>query len=199
MLLANTNQATGGIQFQQDEQSQGAAGITPGLSYTFSFWSLQILSGPGYIQQYTVSWLNSANSVLNSTSAGFTGGSGYWSQILVSGLVAPANAVGARINFSCTTGAANNWSGEALIDDVLLSTSAPGATNVLAVTVQPGWQVTWPSASYVTYQLKRTASLEPTNSWTDFGTNFVGTGGLLSVFDPACTNQFKFYRVSAQP
>ena len=199
MLLANTNKATGGIQFQQDEQAQGAAGVVPGLAYTFSCWAQQILSGAGYVQQYSLSWLNSANSVISSTSASFTGGSGYWSQIIVPGLVAPANAVGARINFNCTTGAANGWAGEALIDDVLLSTSAPGTTNVLAVTVQPGWEVTWPTSSYVTYGLKRAAELDSPNGWTDFGQNFTGTGSPISVFDPVGTNQFKFYRVYAQP
>lgn len=199
MLLANDNPKTGGIQFQQDEQVQGAPGVVPGLTYTFSFWAQQLLNGAGYLQQYNLSWLNSANAVISSTSASFLGGSGYWSQTIVPGLVAPANAVGARINFNCTTGATTGPAGEALIDDVLLSTSAPGATNVLAVTVQPGWQVTWPTASYVTYGLKRTATLADTNAWTDFGASFAGTGSPASVFDPVGTNQFNFYRVYAQP
>jgi hypothetical protein len=199
LLLADTNKATGGIQFQQDELAQGAAGIVPGLVYTFSFWAQQILNGPGYVQQYTLSWLDLSNSILSSTSANFTGGGGYWSQIIAAGLVAPASAVGARINFSCTTGAANGWAGEVLIDDVLLSTTGTGITNVLAVAVQSGWQVTWPGASYVSYGLKRTTALTATNEWSDLGTNFIGTGGLISVFDPVDTNQFKFYRVYAQP
>jgi hypothetical protein len=199
MMLADTNKATGGIQFQQDEAAQGAAAIVPGLSYTFSFWAEQILSGAGYVQQYSLSWLDGANSVISSVSANFSGGSGYWSQIVVSGLVAPANAAAARIGFNCTTGAANNWAGEALIDDVLLTTSAPGGTNVLAVAVQPGWQVSWPTANNVAYGLKRTAALNATNGWTDFGTSFIGTGSPVSVFDPVGTNQFRFYRVYAQP
>ena len=199
MLLADTNIATGGIQFQQDELAQGAAAIVPGRAYTFSFWAQQILSGVGYVQQYNLSWLDRSSSVISSTSANFSGGSGYWGQIIVSGLIAPTNAVGARINFNCTTGAADNWAGEVLIDDVSLSTSAPGATNTLPVTVQPGWQVSWPTANHVTYGLKRTAALNLTNGWTDFATIFTGTGGPVSVFDPVGTNQFKFYRVYAQP
>jgi len=199
MLLANTNQATGGIQFQQNEQSQGAPGITPGLTYTFSFWAQQFLSGAGYVQQYNVAWLNSANAVISSTSANFTGGSGYWSQLILPGLVAPANTVGARITFSCTTGAANGWAGASLIDDVLLSSTLPGATNVLAVAVQPGWQISWPTTSYVTYGLQRTTALTTTNGWSDFGVNYTGTGSRVSAFDPDGTNQFKFYRVYAQP
>ena len=199
MLLANTNKATGGIQFQQDEQTQGAPAVVPGLSYTFSFWAQQLLNGSGFVQGYALSWLNASNSVISSTSANFIGGSGYWSQVIVPNLVAPSNAAGARINFNCTTGAGNGWSGASLIDDVLLTTSAPGATNVLAVTVQPGWQVSWPSASYVTYGLQRASTLGQTNAWTDFGVSFPGTGSSISVFDPLGTNQFKFYRVYAQP
>jgi hypothetical protein len=72
MLLANDNKATGGIQFQQDEQIQGAPAIVPGLSYTFSFWAQQLLNGVGYVQQYKLSWLNSADAVISSSNANFT-------------------------------------------------------------------------------------------------------------------------------
>ena len=61
MLLANANQATGGIQFWQDEQLQGAPAIVPGLTYMFSFWAQQILSGVGYVQQYSLLWLNASD------------------------------------------------------------------------------------------------------------------------------------------
>jgi hypothetical protein len=47
--------------------------------------------------------------------------------------------------------------------------------------------------------LKRTATLNSTNGWTDFGVNFTGTGSPISVFDPVSTNQFGFYRVYAEP
>jgi hypothetical protein len=199
MLLANTNEATGGIQFQQDEETQGAPGVVPGLSYTFSFWAQQILSGVGLVQNYTLSWLNSSSSVISSSSANFIGGNGYWNQIVVPGLVAPANAVQARINFNSTTGAANGWAGAVLIDDVLLTTSAPGPTNGIPVTVQSGLQVSWPSAYYVTYGLKTAAALSSTNAWTDSGLTFTGNGGMLSFFDPTGTNQLQFYQVYAQP
>lgn len=86
-----------------------------------------------------------------------------------------------------------------LIDDVSLSTSAPGTTNVLAVTAQPGWQISWPSENYASYGLQRAAALNATNGWSDFGTSFTGTGSPISVFDPVGTNQYKFYRVYAQP
>jgi hypothetical protein len=199
MMLANTNGATGGIQFQQDEKKQGAPGVVPGLSYSFSFWALQILNGAGLVQNYKMTWLDSASATISSTSANFVGGSGYWSQINMPGLVAPTNAAEARFTFSSTTGATANPAGEVLIDDVLLTASAPGTTNALAVAVQPGWQVSWPSAKNVTYGLQRTQTLGSSNSWTDFGTAFPGTGEVISVFDPLGTNQFSFYRVYAQP
>ena len=199
MLLANTNRATGGIQFSQDEKKQGAPGVVPGLSYTFSFWAQQILNGTGLVQNYKLTWLDSGNATISSTSANFVGGAGYWSQILVPGLVAPANAAEARLNFSATTGATSNPAGEVLIDDVLLTTSASGTTNVLPVAVQPGWQISWPSANVVTYGLQRADTLGSSNAWTDFGVLFPGTGALISVFDPLAPAQSRFYRVYAQP
>lgn len=199
MLLANTNKATGGISFQQDEGTQGGPAVVPGLSYTFSFWAQQLLSGVGLVQNYTLSWLNSSGSVISSSSANFTGGSGYWSQIVVPDLVAPASAAQARIKFSSTTGASTGWAGEVLIDDVLLTTSAPGPTNAMPVTAQSGLQVSWPSAHYVTYGVKRAASLNSSNAWTDSGLTFPGNGGTLSFFDPTGTNQLQFYQVYAQP
>lgn len=199
MMLANTNKQTGGIQFQQDETAQGAPGVVPGLAYSFSFWAQQFVNGPGLVQNYTVSWLNSSNNIISSAGASFTGGSGYWSQIIVPGLVAPVTAVGARINFSSTTGGATGSAGVVLIDDVLLTTSAPGPTKVLAIAVQSGWQISWPSANYVSYGLKWTGTLGSSNSWTDFGSTFTGNGSTMSVFDPADTNQARFYQVYAQP
>jgi hypothetical protein len=201
MSLGNYKSANGGVSIQQDEQTQGAGAIVPGLSYDFSFWAQQILNGTGLVQTYRLTWLNSANGTVSSpTSANFTGGSGYWSQIIVPGLLAPAGAVQARINFSSTTGAnTNNWAGQVLLDDVLLTISAPGPTNVIPVAVQSGWQVSWPSANNVTYGLQRTETLALTNAWTDFGSTFPGTGGAISVFDPLGANQFRFYRVYAQP
>ena len=199
MSLGNYKSGNGGVSIQQNEQTQGAAGVVPGLAYAFSFWAQQILNGSGLVQNWSLAWLNSANSTISSTNANFTGGGGYWGQIIVPGLVAPANAVQASIKFSSTTGSSTNWltiAGQVLLDDVLLTTSAPGSTNMLPVTVQSGWQVSWPSANYVTYGLRRAAAL---NAWTDYGSNFTGTGGTISIFDPAGTNQFQFYQVYAQP
>lgn len=199
MLLANTNRATGGIQFQQDEKKQGAPGIVAGLTYAFSFWAQQILNGAGIVQNYQLTWLDSGGATINSTSASFVGGSGYWSQIVVPRLVAPTNAAEARFTFSSTTGATPSPAGEVLIDDVLLTASAPGGTNVLAVAIQPGWEISWPSVNYVSYGLQRTESLSSNSGWTDFGMAFPGTGSIISVFDPLGTDQCKFYRVYAQP
>jgi hypothetical protein len=121
---------------------------------------------------------------------------------MLSGLVAPANAVNARINFSSTTGSSTNWmtiAGEVFLDDVSLTTSAPGSTNALPAIVQSGWEVSWPSANYVAYGLERAVTLSSTNDWTDYGMVFNGTGGTISAFDPQSTNQYNFYRVYAQP
>jgi hypothetical protein len=113
--------------------------------------------------------------------------------------VAPTNAAYAKITFTSTTGAVSNSTQAVLIDNVSLTTSAPGSTNALPVTVESGWQVSWPSANYVTYGLKRAPALSPSNGWSDAGLSFNGTGSTLSFFDPASTNQFQFYQIYAQP
>ena len=207
MYLANTNslnyQGQSGINFYQDTDSQHATGVVPGLTYNFSFWAQQVFSvGAGLVQSYKLTWLTSSDgsitpSVLNNVS--FSGGSGYWSQTQVSGLVAPTNAAYAKITFTSTTGAVSNSTQAVLIDNVSLTTSAPGSTNALPVTVESGWQVSWPSANYVTYGLKRAPALSPSNGWSDAGLSFNGTGSTLSFFDPASTNQFQFYQIYAQP
>lgn len=151
MKLGNYKSANGGVSVQQDESTQGAPAIVPGLTNNFSFWAQQILSGSGLVQNYNITWLTSANATISPKGAtSFRGGSGTWTQITASGLVAPANAVNARINFSSTTGANTNWmtiAGEVLLDDVLLTTSAPGSTNVMPATIQTGWAVSWPTAN----------------------------------------------------
>lgn len=199
MKLANTNKATGGISFQQDQKKQGGPPVVPGLSYTFSFWAQQNHNGAGLVQNYKITWLDTNSATVSSVTASFTGGNGFWNLISVPGLVAPANAVEARITFSSTTGTGTDFMGEVLIDDVSLTTSAPGPTNQIPVTVQPGYTISWPSVNHASYGIQWANALGSTNVWTDFGLTIPGTGGNVSVFDPMGGSPVKFYRVYSRP
>ena len=209
MYLSNTNtvdangvyHGKGGINFYQDSYSSHATAIVPGLTYNLSFWAQQVFSvGAGLVQNYTLTWKSSSDATISdAANVNFSGGSGYWSQIQSLGLVAPANAAYAKIQFNSTDGGVTNSVQAVVIDDVSLTTSAPGSTNARPVIVQSGWQVNWPSANYVSYGLRRATALGAGNAWSDSGSSFTGTGSTLSFFDPAGTNQFQFYQVYAQP
>jgi len=92
-----------------------------GRPIEFSFWVSQVSSGPSYIQQYQVNWLE----VVGHSAAGtgfvnFSGGTGEWKKISVPNLVAPDGATGAQLTFRFVTGAVKGGHGEAYLDDVFL-------------------------------------------------------------------------------
>jgi len=101
--------------------------IVAGQTYNFLFWADQISSGVSYVQNYRLSWLNGSGATLGTVGwNGFSGGNGAWAQIVVTNLIAPANAVNARVEISGTTGAVLGGHGEVLIDDVALAINADG-------------------------------------------------------------------------
>src|SRR5690606_14380234 len=112
-------------------------------TYEFSFWAKQLTSGPSYIQQYQLQWLNGSGAIVGGTGlVNFNGVNGVWTQISVPGLMAPETAVNARIFFRFVTGAVQGGHGEVLIDDIALKSNAatpivPGSTNILLATIQP--------------------------------------------------------------
>lgn len=114
--------------------------IVGGNTYNFSFWAKQINSGPSYVQQYKVSWLDGTGALVGAIGwTGFTGGNGSWTQITASPAVAPPTAVDALIQIFGNTGAVANGFGAVEIDDVsLTTTTANGPTDVLSPTVQNG-------------------------------------------------------------
>src|SRR5258708_24892614 len=86
-LTANTSE------IDQNTFNSGGGAVTPGESYTFSFWAKQISSGVSYVQFYKVSFLDTNGAiVLDPGFTMFNGGNGVWSQITRTNLVAPANA-----------------------------------------------------------------------------------------------------------
>jgi hypothetical protein len=135
LAVTNTTATPNGAEIQQNTILQGNP-VTPGESYNFSFWAKQISSGPSYVQNYAVQWLNGP-AYISQASASFSGGSGTWAQITANGLVAPAGATTALIQIIGNTGAVLGGYGEVLIDDVSLSdTALTGGPNILAPTVQ---------------------------------------------------------------
>ena len=142
MFISATNNPGGPntSEIQQNLVNQGGAAIVGGNTYDFSFWAQQVSSGPGYVQQYKITWLDGTSAIVGAVGwTSFTGGTGTWTQISAGSVVAPATAVNALIQIVGLTGADVGAYGGVLIDDVSLTTTTPtGATTVLAATVQPG-------------------------------------------------------------
>jgi beta-glucanase (GH16 family) len=197
MQLLVTNVATTPNSSEID-QNVGMAGGTPviaGQTYTFSFWAKQISSGVSYVQNYGIAWLNSSGGTVGSVGlTGFSAGSGVWSQFLVNNLVAPANAVNASLKIYGATGAVKNGSGGVLIDDVALSFATASETNIVAATMQPCVQVSWPSTVGNLYDVQRTKNVGG-NNWSNLVSSVVGNGNTNTVSDTLGTNQYLFYRV----
>lgn len=165
--------------------------ITPGSTYTFSFWAKQINVGVSYVQQYKVAFLNSSSGIVGTTGdVNFSAGAG-WTQITVPGLVAPAGAVTALIEIVGLTGAVDNGSGEVHIDDVsLLASSFSTPTPIAAATV-PAVEISWESLTGMDYQVQSSGDL---STWSNFGGVIVGDGSIKAVYD-TMANPSKFYKV----
>lgn len=169
--------------------------ITPGSTYTFSFWAKQINVGVSYVQQYKVAFLNSGSGIVGTTGdVNFSAGVG-WTKINVPGLVAPAGAVTALIEIVGLTGAVDNGSGEVHIDDVSLLASVFSNPTVLAAATVPAVEIRWPSLTGQDYQVQSSADL---GTWANFGSVISGNGSLKAVYDTMAAPR-KFYRVGELP
>jgi hypothetical protein len=197
MQLLVTNAAATANSSEMDENigTAGGAPVVPGQTYTFSFWAKQISSGVSYVQNYGITWLNSSGGTVSSAGlSGFSAGNGLWSQFIVTNLVAPINAVNASLKIYGATGGVKNGYGGVLIDDVALSFNTTSQTNVVAVTVLPGVQVSWPSTSGNLYDVQWTGNLSG-NNWSNLVSSITGNGSTNTVSDTSGTSQERFYRV----
>lgn len=183
-----------GSEIQQNIATSGGS-ITPGNTYTFSFWAKQVSSGPSYVQRYRVVWLNGPAEVGSGGFQDFSGTVGTWEQKTQSGLVAPANATSALIQIFGVTGAVAGGFGEVLIDDVALVTTGTGSSSPIAATSAPAVEVSWPSESGVNYQVRSSTDLQ---SWTDLGPVVAGNDSIKSVFE-AIAPPRKFFSVVELP
>ncbi|MES2657292.1 MAG: di-heme oxidoredictase family protein [Verrucomicrobiota bacterium] len=194
--LANVGSSPAEGNLYQLVKAQGGT-VTGGHTYDFSFWAKQIGSGPSYVQQYQVQWLNSSNVSIGGTGVvNFNGVVGSWVKISNTGLVAPVGTVEARLTFRFVTGAVTGGHGEVFIDDVLLddgsaNSGSPGHTDVLAVTAQPVAKLTWSTESGVSYQPWSSPDLL---AWTAIPPVITGDGNPRTITVPTM-NGAGFFRL----
>jgi beta-glucanase (GH16 family) len=195
LLATNTAATPNSSEIDQNIGTAGGIPVIGGQTYTFSLWAKQISSGVSYVQNYGITWLNSSGGTVGSVGlTGFSAGNGVWSQFLVNNLVAPASAVNASLKIYGATGSVKNGSGGVLIDDVALSFATASETNVVAVTLQPCVQVSWPSKAGNIYDLQRTENVGG-NNWSNLVSSIAGNGSTNTVSDILGTNQYQLYRV----
>ena len=202
LQVLNVGATPNGSEIQQNTNSildneNGA--ITPGSSYTLSFWAKQISSGASYVQEYRVSFLAEGGAELPPGGGSWQGFSapvgGDWQQKTLSGLVAPAGAVTALIQIVGKTGAVDGGLGEVLIDDVSLLSSGFGSPTPLAAATVPAVEISWQSLAGWDYQVQSSGDLA---TWSNFGGVIPGDGSLKAVYD-TMANPSKFYRVGELP
>ena len=195
--LAVQNNDGGSPNNAEIQHNIAAAGgtVTPGETYTFSFWAKQISSGVSYVQNYRLQWLDINGVPIAGTAVGFTsfsGGNGVWSQIIEPNLVAPPAASGALIEIFGATGAVAGATalGEVLIDDVSLALGTASEPVILDTTREPGTGLAWITESAKTYQAQASANLE---QWEDIGGPIPGNGGPAAMGEPSGANS-RYYR-----
>jgi hypothetical protein len=175
------------------DSNPGGPLVTPGKTYDFSFWAKQISSGPGYVQNYRVAWLDSVGAIVGSGGfQGFTGALGVWEKKSQNGLVAPAGAASAQILIQGLTGAFDGSTGEVIIDDISLETTGSGDANILAATAVPAAEISWPSKSGLTYGVNSSLNLD---GFAPFAGPFDGNNSILKVYDAPLVGR-KFYQVT---
>ena len=199
-LITNVTAAPGEGMLEQFVAAQGGS-VTGGQTYEFSFWTRQVTSGPSYVQQYQVQWLNGSGGVVGGTGlVNFNGTIGSWTKTSVPGLVAPATAVNARIFFRFVTGAVLGGHGEVFVDDVVLDSGVappdvPGSTNILQVATRSVARISWPTSPGVEYRPQSVTNLA-SGIWTDITPAITGDGEPKSILLPM-TALGEFVRVQS--
>jgi CxxC motif-containing protein (DUF1111 family) len=194
--LLNVGSAPAEGILQQTVLPAGTAGVA-GQAYTFSFWMKQVSSGPSYIQQYWLQWLNTSGGIIGGTGLqNFNGTIGQWTQVNVANQTAPAGVAGVKIVFRLVTGAVAGGFGEVLIDDVAVTPvgAAPvtsTAVRALPVNTRPAGRLSWPSEAGTRYTPEASPDLL---AWTALPPALDGTGEVLSLIVPLTRNA-EFFRV----
>ena len=203
MSLAVTNPTANpnNSEIDQNVVNQGGPAVVAGQTYNFSFWACQASFGVSLVQNCKVTWLNSSGSGISDTGwIGFSGGIGFWTQISVNNLVAPANAVNALISIYATTGAVLNGYGQVFIDDVSLASgsSSQNQTNQIPSAAQAAVQISWPSTSGKSYDV-RWNNYPGGNNWSNLVSSVAGNGNTNTISDVISPYQCRFYRVVELP
>ena len=186
--LAVQNDEAGAPNNVSFQQNLGVAGgfVTPGESYTFSFYAKQISSGVSYVQGYKIVWFNARGAPTGQEffQPNFSGGDGTWLKNSAANLVAPAEATSAFIEFFAVTGAVSgaDAKGEVLLDNVSLVVGSATEPSALPTTiVQDGIGISMLTKAGVTYKVQQSEDLL---NFDDLTGTFAGNGQSIGAGIP---------------
>lgn len=170
--------------------------VTGGNTYDLSFWAKNNTFGPGYVQRYIINWLDGIGAIVpgGGTNLPFPDTGGAWVQVVKTGLVAPAGAVTAQILIQGEAGGFVESTGEVLIDDVALVTTAPGTPTTIASSSESTAEISWQSVAGQSYQLRSSTDL---SGWAPFGGTINGNGSIRRAYDTPIVTK-KFYQLGTQ-
>lgn len=177
--------------------------VTPGETYTFSFWTKQISYGTSWVQNYRIQWIDSGGTVISGGDPNFKpieNGDGSWTKISVPNIVAPAQAAGVFIEIFGATGAVAGEmaKGEILIDDIRLSIGVAAEPTNLSTTTEPGIGITQLAQSGVTYKAQQSEDLQ---NFTDLTGIFTGNGQVVGagIPDGGPSHFFRLLEIKEEP
>lgn len=197
LFVTNATSTPNTSEVNQNLANAGGGAILPGTAYTLSFWAKSAASGPSYVQNYGITWLNSGGG-----SVGFYGWKGFspggaWSQFVATNLVSPTNAANAVVTIYATTGALLGGYGGTLIDEIIFAPARLPSTNVIAHSLVPGIQLSWLGTPSSSYQIQKTINLASLNDWTNL-VLLPGADTELQWFEAAAADS-GFYRLIQFP
>ncbi|MEM1082811.1 MAG: hypothetical protein AAGI48_01715 [Verrucomicrobiota bacterium] len=180
------------------QQSLGAGTVMPGDTLDLSFWAnVEVAPVGGTIFNYSVKWRDINDIVIGQVDGNFNTPVGVWTEVVVPGLVAPANTDKAIVEIGAVTGASAGDTGQVLIDDTSLSgLDSTLLPTPLTATVADGVQICFPTDDGSSYQPKTSPNL--TDPFINFGPSITGDGSVMSVFD-TITMDRNFYLIEETP
>jgi endoglucanase Acf2 len=199
-VRTNSNPRSGSFHFQLRLASTGAGPViqiqqtnvpvTGGSTNTFSFYANRLTGSAGDNNQYNIQWYGPG--LLGQTGfIGYAPGANVYSQIVVSGLIAPTNATSATVIFYSAGAASPSQSATVQIDDVSLantnSVGGGGGGNVTTNQVQSGilqaTAISWFGSNGVPYQVQWASDSSTNTVWNSLGSVITGNGSSNTVVD----------------
>lgn len=192
LVIESTTPSSGSVVAPYSDVRSTLISVNEDTSYDLSFYTAHVVKIGGANPQVNVRFYNAGS--------GYIGDSGYesfasigssWTEV-TSSFTTPLGTAFAEISWIQALGAGNGWTWVTLIDDVeILTDNLPGTQNVLAVTQQPGYEISWNTTVGRSYHVTSSSDLV---TFQTIEASFSGDGSTKKYSGPA-TDAWRFFRV----